>query len=273
MFFYYICANKIFMSGDKTYFEANGPELIKRLGITKTEFALRMGIRKQNINTLFKTKNILVIRKAARVLGVPFELLVSYPEEHDFEGCTFFSDYVADSAFLRIVLPYDRKDDLFTIINDCDENLGMDDACEIPLYDEENRQFDFTINLKDNKIKGWHYESGLRIWAKVQNLGTYELQNGDGKPLLQIIGHVPNDIIPPKQTGFGDYVEFCIDSKGTVTNWPTEPDLMVFAEEGTLPKPIRSNKWGRAKQVLQTILNARLSPEELEWIKNNIHSL
>ena len=258
------------MTDNKIYFESKGPWLLKQLGMTKTEFARRMGIQKQNVNTLFASKNILVIRKASEVLGVPFELLVSYPDEPDFSGCTFYSDYVAQAVYLRVVIPYNRYDDMFTIVNDFGEELGIDDSCTIPFYDSENRQFDFTIHLPSHKIIRWNYNTALRIWAKVCDSGTYELQDKDGNPLLQIVGYVPNEVIPPQENGWGDYVEFCIGEDGIISNWPENPDLMIFAEKGSLPKPIRSNRWGRAKQVLWTIKNAHLSPEELEWIKSNI---
>lgn len=65
------------------YFEAKGEELLERLGISKSEFARRMGIRKQNVKVLFKTKNLETIYKASQVLGVPFEMLIGYIEEPD----------------------------------------------------------------------------------------------------------------------------------------------------------------------------------------------
>lgn len=40
-----------------------------------------MGIQRQNVNVLFKTKNFYTIQKAAQVLGVPFELLIGYTSE------------------------------------------------------------------------------------------------------------------------------------------------------------------------------------------------
>ena len=66
---------------NQIYFEAKGEALLKRIGMSKTEFARRMGIRKQNVKLLFKSKNLLTIYKAAEVLGVPFEMLVGYIEE------------------------------------------------------------------------------------------------------------------------------------------------------------------------------------------------
>lgn len=68
---------------NQIYFEANGEALLKRIGMSKSEFARRMGIRKQNVKALFKTKNLETIYKASEVLGVPFELLIGYIEEPD----------------------------------------------------------------------------------------------------------------------------------------------------------------------------------------------
>ena len=65
----------------KIYFEEKGQQLLSELGITKSEFARRMGIQRQNVNVLFKTRNIDTIARAAEVLGVPFGLLVGYVEE------------------------------------------------------------------------------------------------------------------------------------------------------------------------------------------------
>jgi plasmid maintenance system antidote protein VapI len=68
---------------NQIYFEAKGEELLERIGMNKSEFARQMGIRKQNVKVLFKTKNLETIHKAAEVLGMPFELLVGYVEEPD----------------------------------------------------------------------------------------------------------------------------------------------------------------------------------------------
>ena len=66
---------------NQIYFEANGEKLLSRIGMTKSEFARQMGIRKQNVKALFRTKNLETIYKAAMVLDVPFEMLVGYVEE------------------------------------------------------------------------------------------------------------------------------------------------------------------------------------------------
>ena len=42
----------------RIYFEEKGIELLGKLGVTKTEFARRTGIHRQNVNALFKTNNL-----------------------------------------------------------------------------------------------------------------------------------------------------------------------------------------------------------------------
>ena len=63
------------------YFEEKGIELLGKFGLTKAEFARKMGIQRQNVNALFKTNNLEIIARAAEVLDVPFSLLVGYVEE------------------------------------------------------------------------------------------------------------------------------------------------------------------------------------------------
>ena len=75
------------------YFEERGLELLESLGMTKSEFARRMGIQRQNVNVLFKTNNLEIISRAADVLKVPLSLLVSYVDEPD------ISDYPIASEF------------------------------------------------------------------------------------------------------------------------------------------------------------------------------
>lgn len=65
------------------YFEEKGLSLLSLRGISKAEFARRMGIQRQNVNVLFKTSNLEIIAKAADVLNVPLSLLIGYVEEQD----------------------------------------------------------------------------------------------------------------------------------------------------------------------------------------------
>lgn len=94
---------------NQIYSEAKGEELLKRIGMTKSEFARQMGIRKQNVKALFKTKNLETIYKAAGVMGVPFELLVGYVEEPDLGEIP--------------IMPDDDED---IIVNEGNNNLTFD---------------------------------------------------------------------------------------------------------------------------------------------------
>lgn len=70
---------------DKLFFEERGLILLKRIGMSQVEFARQMGIRKQNVKVLLRTKNLETIRRAAKVMGVPFEMLISYATEPDID--------------------------------------------------------------------------------------------------------------------------------------------------------------------------------------------
>lgn len=74
---------------NRIYFEAKGEALLERIGMSKSEFARRMGIQKQNVKALFKSKNLETIYKAAEVMGVPFSMLVGYIEEPDLSEIPF----------------------------------------------------------------------------------------------------------------------------------------------------------------------------------------
>ena len=68
---------------NQIYFEAKGEALLERIGMSKSEFARRMGIRKQNVKALFKSKNLETIYKASKVLDVPYLMLIGFIEEPD----------------------------------------------------------------------------------------------------------------------------------------------------------------------------------------------
>lgn len=69
----------------KLYFEEKGAELLERIGMSKAEFARRMGIQRQNVNILFASKNVETIRRAADIIGVPLGIMIGYTSEPDLE--------------------------------------------------------------------------------------------------------------------------------------------------------------------------------------------
>ena len=71
------------MDMSEIYFEVKGEALLKRIGMSKAEFARRMGIQRQNVKALFRSKDIRVIQKAADVMCVPWIFLVGHAEDSD----------------------------------------------------------------------------------------------------------------------------------------------------------------------------------------------
>lgn len=65
------------------YFEVKGEALLEKIGMSKAEFARRMGIQRQNVKALFRSKDLRVIHRAAEVLEVPWEMLVGFVDEPD----------------------------------------------------------------------------------------------------------------------------------------------------------------------------------------------
>ena len=89
------------------YFEEKGAELLDKVGMTKAEFARRMGIQRQNVNVLFRTNNLEIIARAAEVLDVPLALLVGYVEEPDMEECQIIESADASSSDDGVIRPED----------------------------------------------------------------------------------------------------------------------------------------------------------------------
>lgn len=96
---------------NQTVFEAHGEELIARAGMTKAEFARRMGIQRQNVKTLFHSPKLETVQRAAMVLNLPLVYLIGYVNPIDYdeepfatainkEGHRFVEDTVSDESFI-----------------------------------------------------------------------------------------------------------------------------------------------------------------------------
>lgn len=86
---------------NRIYFETNGEALLSQIGMTKSEFARQMGIRKQNVKSLFKTKNIETIYKAAKVMDVPFNMLIGYAEEPNLDLIPLSPDSIYEPTIIE----------------------------------------------------------------------------------------------------------------------------------------------------------------------------
>ena len=103
------------------YFEEKGEALLERIGMPKAEFARRMGIQRQNVRALFKSKDLRVIQKAAEVMGVPWIFLVGYTEEPDIYQLPIPSY----EEFLEFAKQYPGEYDVPEDATSCDDSFEI----------------------------------------------------------------------------------------------------------------------------------------------------
>ena len=104
-----------------------------------------------------------------------------------------------EARFLRISIPYDKRDNYTSISFDDGlmPKLECDESFVPPMYDESTKLLEFWIDLREKKLKDWDENNGyLHVWAKVRDEGTYTLYDINMNPLWQIQGYVPITLIP-----------------------------------------------------------------------------
>ena len=62
---------------ENTYLETHAADLLREKRLTKAAFAEKMGVKAQNVNKVFETKNVNTLMRAAQVLGVSLDYLIS----------------------------------------------------------------------------------------------------------------------------------------------------------------------------------------------------
>lgn len=177
-------------------------------------------------------------------------------------------DYLQKNArYLDIVIPYYGDDDghLITFSDGFMTELEYDEEFVNPMLDAENKQLKLLIDLQTLKVVEWD-GGNLRMWGKVRDGGAYTLLDADKHPIWQIQGYVPNKLLPPYETGWGDYLEFIIIPDGSLQEWRTPMDFTDFIKDGHEPKPIKTNKWYRAKGALWQVHSCSLNNEEMAWL-------
>ena len=117
-------------------------------------------------------------------------------------------------------------------------------------------------------MQDWKPEYGYwRIWGKVKNYGTYTLLDSNKQPLWQIHGNVPCKLIPPFEKGWGDYLDICVNSDGSIKDWPQTPDFTDFIEHGRHPETIRSNRWHQVRKAIYSLSALQLNTDELAMLR------
>lgn len=136
-----------------------------------------------------------------------------------------------EANYLLISIPYDKEDrfGLFTFDNGIVSELERTDGYVPPLFNNETKTLEVTIDLIKQKVIDWKKENGfIHMWAKVCDTGTYTLLDANKKPLYQIKGYVPIALIPPYEEGYGDYLELTIETDGSLPQWKSQIDISDF---------------------------------------------
>ena len=79
---------------EKTYLEEHGEQMLTEAGLSKVQFAEKVGIAAQNVKKLFATKNITTLAKVASVLNVSLQVLIYGHTEQaatDVHGCIYIN--------------------------------------------------------------------------------------------------------------------------------------------------------------------------------------
>ena len=175
-----------------------------------------------------------------------------------------------EARFLSISVPYDSREEycLLEFSNSEDGELEKKDNHAISMLDRKNFMFNLDIDLKACKVHDWKPEYGYwRIWGKVKNYGTYTLLDSNKRPLWQIHGDVPCNLVPPFEKGWGDYLDIRVNSDGSIESWPQKPDFTDFIEHGRHPEIIRSNRWHLVRKAIYCLSDLQLDTDELSMLR------
>ena len=99
----------LLLNVENTYFEANATELLSNAGLNKAKFAEKMGVARQNIQKVFETKNVFTLMRAAEVLGVSLNHLIS----GNIQSETIINGYIEVNGTIHKV---QSKQDLLNLI-------------------------------------------------------------------------------------------------------------------------------------------------------------
>ena len=99
----------LLLNVENTYFEANATELLSNAGLNKAKFAEKMGVARQNRQKVFETKNVFTLMRAAEVLGVSLNHLIS----GNIQSETIINGYIEVNGTIHKV---QSKQDLLNLI-------------------------------------------------------------------------------------------------------------------------------------------------------------
>lgn len=175
-----------------------------------------------------------------------------------------------EAQYLHIALPYDSREQygILEFSNSPDEELKIIDNHKVPMLDRKTLMLNLEIDLKERRMLNWKPKYGYwRMWGKVKHYGTYTLLDANKVPLWQIHGFVPTKMVPPLEKGWGDYIDICVNSDGSIGNWPEVVDCSDFIENGCPPEQRKSYRWHLVRNAIHQLSAMQLDMEELSMLR------
>lgn len=123
---------------------------------------------------------------------------------------------------LRVTVPYIRSwEDWPVDDKECEDGIGH------PLFDGKDG-IDFTIDVNTGVIEGWPKGTTMETWDKIRDEGIYELYNDKGECERCLECEYVLDVLDTRGDGYGDYIQFEVDSNGKIIDWNPSALQSVF---------------------------------------------
>ena len=85
-------------------------------------------------------------------------------------------------------------------------------------YSKKDDNLYCLIDIELGKVVDFKANAEIDIFDKCVDEGTYILYDEDMNPITEYEGYVPN-ILEVNENGYGDYLNFTINTDGTIKNW------------------------------------------------------
>ena len=101
---------------------------------------------------------------------------------------------------------------------------------DFPSLVNDEDEIELLINIENGHIENWPDEkTGNFCTVKIVDTGHYELLDVAQRKLRVLDGYVP-EFLSIECEGFGDYLEFIVDTKGYIKNWKFGDDELKETE-------------------------------------------
>ena len=111
-----------------------------------------------------------------------------------------------------------------------DEDAWNELRKDFPSLVNDEDEIELLINIENGHIENWpDGKTGDFCTVKIVDTGHYELLDVAQRKLRVLDGYVP-EFLSIECKGFGDYLEFVVDTKGYIKNWKFGDDELKETE-------------------------------------------